>query len=243
MGIVWPVRQFNNGNISFLEGGGTVPWLGLVNKGLFSIDHPHWGGWSGRFTREKAENYMSKHPSVRKDEEKVGSFSLYKEEADHWINPENGDEYNDIFTPIWRWRRAFFNDFICRMDWCLNPYDKANHHPVAAFQGDKSDTIIRRQAKPGQTISLDASATTDPDGDTVDIRWYTYPEAGTYAGKVTILDGEQAQASVTIPADAAGKQIHVILEVKDLNPIASLYDYRRIVIDVCKYTSFGVTSL
>ena len=40
---------------------------------------------------------------------------------------------------------------------------------------------------PGRTISLDASATTDPDGDTVDIRWYIYPEAGTYAGKVTIL--------------------------------------------------------
>ena len=234
VGRVWPIRQFDGGNISFLEGGGTIPWLGLVNKGLFSIDHPHWGSWSGRFSREKARNYMSKHKRVRDDEEKVGDFSLYKEEADHWINPENGDEYNDIFTPIWRWRRAFFNDFKCRMDWCLNPYDKANHHPVAAFQGDKSDRIVRRPAKPGQTISLDASTSTDPDKDTLAIRWYTYPEAGTYLGKVTILDSKQTEARVTIPADAAGKQIHVILEVKDLNPIASLYDYRRIVIDVSK---------
>ena len=85
---------------------------------------------------------------------------------------------------------------------------------------------------PGKTISLDASATTDPDGDAVDTRWYVYPEAGTYVGKVTILKGEEALASVAIPADSAGTQIHVILEVKDLNPIASLYDYRRIVIDV-----------
>ena len=232
VGRVWPIRQFGSGHISFLEGGGTIPWLGLVNKGLFSLDHPHWGGWSGRFTREKAKNYMSKHKRVRNDEEKVGDFSLYKEEADRWINPETGDEYNDIFTPIWRWRRAFFNDIKCRMDWCLNPYDEANHHPVAVFHEDRSDTIIRRQAKPGQAVNLDASGSTDPDQDKLAIRWYTYPEAGTYAGKVTIRDGERARASVVIPTDAAGKQIHVVLEVKDLNPIASLYDYRRIVIDV-----------
>jgi hypothetical protein len=34
VGKVWPVRQFGDGHLSFLEGGGTVPWLGLVNKGL-----------------------------------------------------------------------------------------------------------------------------------------------------------------------------------------------------------------
>ena len=175
---------------------------------------------------------MSKHKRVRDDEAKVGEFSLYREESDQWINPENGDEYNDIFTPIWRWRRAFFNNFKCRMDWCLNPYDKANHHPSAAFNRDATDTIVRLQAKPGQTVNLDGSASFDPDKDELAIRWYTYPEAGTYRGKVTILDSELPKASVTIPADAAGKQIHVILEVRDLNPIASLYDYRRIVIDV-----------
>jgi hypothetical protein len=120
------------------------------------------------------------------------------------------------------------------MDWCLNPYDQANHHPVAGFRGDKSDSIVRLEAKPGDTIDLHASATTDPDGDAVDIRWYAYPEAGTYTGKIAILDGQQARASVVIPQDAAGAQIHVILEVKDLNPIASLFDYRRIVIDVSK---------
>ena len=233
MGIVWPVRQFqSSGHISFLEGGGTVPWLGLVNKGLFSTEHPHWGGWSGRFSREKAENYMSKHKRVRSDEEKVGSFSLYKEEADHWINPENGDEYNDIFTPIWRWRRAYYNDFKCRMDWCVNPYEKANHHPVAAFNGDANDTIIRLSSKPGETIVLDGSASTDPDKDELVFSWWIYKEAGTYAKAIKIADSDKQKTSITIPKDASGKQIHVVLEIKDENKIASLYDYRRIVIDV-----------
>ncbi len=26
------------------------------------------------------------------------------------------------------------------MDWCVQPFRKANHHPVAAFNGDGSDT-------------------------------------------------------------------------------------------------------
>ncbi|MDC0584720.1 hypothetical protein OAO55_03220 [Bacteroidales bacterium] len=38
--------------------------------------------------------------------------------------------------------------------------------------------------------------------------------------------------SVTIPKNAKGKQIHIILEIQDDNEIACLYDYRRIVIDV-----------
>jgi len=35
-----------------------------------------------------------------------------------------------------------------------------------------------------------------------------------------------------IPTGAAGKQIHIILEIHDQNKIASLFDYRRVVIDV-----------
>jgi len=41
LGALWPIRQFQNGNLSFLEGGGTVPWLSLLNKGMFSSDQ--WG--------------------------------------------------------------------------------------------------------------------------------------------------------------------------------------------------------
>jgi hypothetical protein len=62
--------------------------------------------------------------------------------------------------------------------------------------------------------------------------WWIYKEAGTYTDSVDISNPRKARAAMTIPANAAGKQIHVILEVKDKSTIASLYDYRRIVIDV-----------
>jgi hypothetical protein len=232
LGKLWPIRQFEAGGISFLEGGGTIPWLGLVNKGLFDIEHPHWGGWSGRFSRKKVLNYWSKHSDIKVDEKKVAPFAVYKEEADEWINPETGKKYNNIFTPVWRWRRAFYNDFVCRMDWCKKSYQEANHHPVAAFAKDRSDDIIRLKAKAGEMIDLDASASTDPDGDKLEISWWIYKEAGNYTENIDINNPKQARAAITIPANAAGEQIHVILEVKDNSTIASLYDYRRIVIDV-----------
>jgi len=231
-GKYFPLRQFENGFITFLEGGGTIPWLGLVNKGLYDIEHPNWGGWSGRFTKEKVKNFWSKHTSVNTDEKKYGDFYMFIEDVDKWTNPETGDVYNNWFTPVWRWRRAFFNDFACRMDWCIQSYEKANHNPVAAVNGDKTNNILFKTVKPGGNLTFDASASSDPDNDTLDYRWYNYPEAGTYKGEAKILLIKPDQVNVTIPADAAGKEIHIILEVKDKSLIASMFDYRRIVIKV-----------
>ena len=118
------------------------------------------------------------------------------------------------------------------MDWCVKPFSQANHHPKAAFNGDRSDTIVRVTSRPGEMMALDASATTDPDGDTIDYSWWVYEEAGTYPGNVVIHKPGGAKASVQIPTGAGAKQIHVILEVKDRNNIAPLHDYRRIVINV-----------
>jgi len=39
---------------------------------------------------------------------------------------------------------------------------------------------------------------------------------------------------VEISRDAEGKEMHIILEVKDQSKIASLWDYRRLVINVKK---------
>jgi hypothetical protein len=232
LGKLWPIRQFGNGRVSFLEGGGTIPWLGLVNKGLFDIEHPHWGGWSGRLSREKVRNYWSKHSDIKVDEKKVAPFSVYKEVADQWTDPDTGKIYKDIYTPVWRWRRAFCNDFVCRMDWCMKSFQEANHHPLAVLGKDRGNTIVHLQAKSGQVVALDASGSKDPDGDKLEFLWWIYKEAGTYTDDVKISNFRTFKATIKIPKNATGKQIHVILEVKDKNPIASLHDYRRIVIDV-----------
>ena len=44
-----------------------------------------------------------------------------------------------------------WNDFKARMDWCVQPYAKANHHPVAAFNG-----LFERNGKLQVWVSKDA---------------------------------------------------------------------------------------
>ena len=235
LGSLYPPRLFHawgEGVINFMEGGGTIPWMGLVNKGLFDIDQPSWGGWSGRFSSEKTKNFWSRHKDIKQDEQEVAPFYTHSEVSDTWTDPESNITYSDNYVPVWRWREAMYNDFKCRMDWCVQPYDKANHHPVAAFGNDRTDSIIRKTASPGETIDLDASASKDPDNDELSFRWWHYQEAGTYAGRVHIPSSEKAKTQLTIPTGAGGQQLHIILEIKDNNPIAPLFDYRRLVIDV-----------
>jgi hypothetical protein len=136
-----------------------------------------------------------------------------------FLRPESKIEY----------RRSLHPELFDRL---IDGYAKANHHPVAAFNGDKSDTIARRKALAGDELDFDASASTDPDGDELIYSWWHYEEAGTYPGRVFIENASAAKAKVHIPTGAGGKQIHIILEVRDKNPIASLRDYRRVVIDV-----------
>ena len=60
--------------------------------------------------------------------------------------------------------------------------------------------------------------------------WWHYREAGTYPGPIEVKNS--ALLNFTIPQDAAGTEKHLIQEVKDHNKIASLHDYRRVVIAV-----------
>lgn len=231
-GLYWPMRTFPGGQIHFVEGGGTIPWLCLVNHGLSDIDYPWWGGWSGRFTMDKTRNYWSKHESVREDEKAYDPFYTFGEAFDCWINPDDGRQYDERFAPVWRWRQAFFNDFACRMDWCEQPYENANHHPLAVLNGDISNDILFMDVTPGDEISLDASGSTDPDGDELDFSWWYYPEAGTFKGEPGISTASGTKTSIRIPDNASCSEIHIILEVKDMSDIASLWDYRRVVFKV-----------
>ena len=231
-GNYYPLRQFHRGGVSFSEGGGTIPWLGLVNKGLFDINQPHWGGWSGRFSREKIKNFWSRHADIKVDEETYGDFYVYGEASDRWVNPDDGTVYDNDFAPIFRFRRAMWNNQKARNDWCYQDYENANHHPVAALNGDKHDTILRMTAKPGQNITLDASGSSDPDGDDLVYSWWNYFEAGTYREPLIVEGSDRKRTSFTVPKDAGGKEIHLVLEVRDENEIANLYDYRRLVIEV-----------
>ena len=232
-GNYYPIRQFPRGGISFLEGGGTAPWLCLLVPGLSDINHPNWGGWSGRFSKEKVADVWSKHSSVNKDEKQFSPFYVFAEVIDSWTDEEESVRYDSsLFAPVFRWRQAFMNDLQGRMDWCKQPHEKANHNPIVSIEGFPKDQVIIHDVKAGKTVSFDASNSTDPDGDQLVYNWWVYEEAGNHSGTMSLSNANTSAVELTIPKDAAGKEIHLILEVKDDSKIVPMYDYQRIVLRI-----------
>ena len=97
------------------------------------------------------------------------------------------------------------------------------------MDGDETKNVIYTSAQPGSTIKISSKGSYDPDGDKLTYEWWIYNEAGTYEGEVIIKNASSENCKINIPADADGKNIHVILTMRD-NGIPQLTTYRRMVI-------------
>ena len=129
-------------------------------------------------------------------------------------------KYAEYFYP------ATFNNFAARMDWAKE--GKGNRNPVVVINGDDSFDILTLKPRQGAVVKLDASKTTDPDGDALAYHWWVQPEAGSYSETVEIKYGSSNQSAIEIPRDSAGKTFHVICEVRD-DGVPNLTSYRRII--------------
>ncbi len=179
------------------------------------------------------------------DEESLVRFLVYSNEYDVegliattsvWLRDttraQDGSVHTTAQATIWRWRRAYQYDFAARMDWCVKPFEEANHNPVVLLEGQQGKEVIQRQVKAGETIELSAIGTTDPDGDDLTYSWWYYPEAGTYYRDVTIYGEQAKETSVEIPENAEqDDELHIICEVRD-NGNPPLTAYRRLILTV-----------
>lgn len=179
-------------------------FLGLLPNGLNVMDRPDWGGWGGRFR---------KSPGSEKQ----------------WIDLESNLAPGALGSTISRWAPHFQNDYQARMDWCVKEFDRANHPPSAVLRGDRSHRFLEVTAKPGERVELDATGSADIDGDTLAYQWRFYPEPGSYSGQLEIENSDRMTTGFTVPKDAAGKTLHVLLLVSD-NGSPILTRYRRLVV-------------
>jgi hypothetical protein len=206
LGALYPTSTWTAPNPhATLKEGDTPSWFYFLPVGLGDPAHPEWGSWGGRFRPAAGGRYEDARDTV-------GAVT-------------------EARATVWRWRPAYQNEFAARMDWCVKPVKEANHPPVAGFNNDATGKAIRLDAEPGGRVKLTAAGSSDPDGDKLSYRWFVYREAGRYDGKVKVEGAEKAEAALGVPGDAAGKVIHIVLEVTD-DGTPPLRRYRRVVVAV-----------
>lgn len=183
----------------------------LIPNGLNEPTEPTWGGWAGRYGL-MGDSEM---------ERAAGKPYYWANQADTW----NGTTHRE--NTLARWAAHLQNDFAARMDWCVRDRADANHPPVVKLAGERICKV-----RPGQQVTIDASGTSDPDGDALTFQWIAYPEASGFSGKLpTIHDDSHAEASLVIPPAEKPTSLHLILIATDKGT-PPLTRYARVVLDI-----------
>jgi 5S rRNA maturation endonuclease (ribonuclease M5) len=216
--------------------GDTPSWLSLIPNGLNEPEHPDWGTWGGRYelykpdfaTIKKGESGVPLEPETRKIwTNAIDSYTPYiHNEYGRSVRRDTGTFTGNKVT-LWRWRDDFQNDFAARMDWCIKSYKEANHLPVPALGHPEQITV-----KSGEGFGLDASGTTDPDGDNLSFLWFHYLEAGSYKKLIPLNSAENARGVWVIAPEVEKKETaHFILKVTDKGK-PPLSRYKRVIVTI-----------
>jgi hypothetical protein len=188
----------------FISEGDSPAFLHLINVGLQNLENPHYGGWGGRLVPSP------QNPNRWEDGHQVNDWNPYTDTLDRTY-------------PQIRWLEAIQKDFAGRADWCTQSYAEANHAPSIKVSG------VPGKVKAGQSLQLQAQAS-DPDGDSLQYRWWQYHEVDSYPGKLPIEKNGQSTLTIQIPDDIKKKEtIHLILEVTD-QAIHPMTRYHRVVL-------------
>ncbi|KAF7189700.1 hypothetical protein HII31_09020 [Pseudocercospora fuligena] len=126
-------------------------------------DHPEWGGWGGRY--------------ILLDRTKQSM--VYSDVTDAVVG-KNNETFILSQATIWRWRQAYQNEMSARIQWTVqSAYSAGSHPPVVIVNDSCGSAPVEFEVEPEETILLDASATYDPDRNSMDnstlqFDWFHY---------------------------------------------------------------------
>jgi phosphotransferase system HPr-like phosphotransfer protein len=210
-------------NTMYATEGDSPAFFHILSRGLNDPDQLTQGGWGGRHGPDKKADvplfeWAAKDAVCNANDKKLRPYYIY-------TNTSEGT------AAINKWKSEILNDQAVRMDWSIKAkYSDANHFPIAVVNGDSTMQILDMDVKAGDQVTLNTEGSSDPDGNTLTYAWQFYKEASSYTESVTIEGSTSATAKITVPA-ASGKNIHIILVVKD-NGTPSLHAYRRVILNV-----------
>ena len=184
--------------------GDTPSFLYVMPNGLSSPEDPTQAGWAGYHERGISPDSIT--IAWNSWQEPVRNISV---------------GYKQRFYP------DELNDFMARMQWAAE--GRGNRNPQVIVNGQKGLSPIVIHAKAGKVVRLNASRSTDPDGDALSFKWWQQTEISNV--RLDIDGAETNKVSIRIPDDAQGKTFHIICEVHDNGPF-HLVAYRRIIIIV-----------
>jgi len=205
-------------DVAYLMEGDSPSFMYLIPNGLSEPEHPDYGSWGGRY------DYYT--PRTRKWFFEPETRPFWSDTQDEYISRVDNLSYTDNKVTIWRWREAYQNDFAARMDWCIMDYKEANHPPMVTLD-HPSDLIVTE----GETVTLNAASSSDPDGGGLSFEWMQYREPGTYKDQINIDQANAVQAGFTAPDVSRPETLHIILIVTD-DGTPALTRYVRIIVSV-----------
>jgi hypothetical protein len=228
--------------VAYIMEGDTPSYLGLIDNGLNAYRRPDWGGWGGRYVYRQPRGET--HPFWSQ-----GGSELGRGNSQDTVIGADGQEHTSDQATIWRWRTAYQNDFAARMTWTVAGFAHASHRPLPVVNGQAGSAPIEIDTEAGQSITLDASLSVDPDKRGLTYHWFHYAEAGSADGNraaVTLTGANTPR--VTVQADAPCREpglpdlghckgsgvAHIILAVTGtgVDGIPPMTAYRRIILHV-----------